>query len=218
MPSTGSIYWLHHRLGRLSLAECLHSANAGRVYGTSGYCLDSWWRIPLWIGQSVWRKYIIWCLIDSRTAHFLDCVQQPDPLTQKNVIFVPIQYRLGTLGILGDGTAEFSGNAALFDMSAAVRWTYDYIQYFGGDPKQITVMGHGSGATAAMYLTTSRVPRSMVSGVVAMSGSPYQKYTTDDAPKQSVQDIARFNNCPTTNETEIVRCLREVGESLRMAN
>lgn len=123
---------------------------------------------------------------------------------------MPIQYRLGTLGILGDGTTEFSGNAALFDMSAALRWVTEYIQFFGGDPKQITVIGHGSGATAATYLTASRVPRSMVSGVVAMSGSPYTMYTIDETPVQSVEEIAKINGCPSTNETVLVKCLREV--------
>lgn len=131
-------------------------------------------------------------------------------MTSKGVIFVPIQYRLGTLGILGDGTTEFSGNAALFDMAAAIRWVSEYIQFFGGDAKQITVIGHGSGASAATYLTTSRVPREMISGVVAMSGSPYTQYAIDDTPEQSVKEIATINKCPATNETEIVRCLRAV--------
>lgn len=137
-------------------------------------------------------------------------LMQADSLTTKGIIFVPIQYRLGTLGILSDGTAEFSGNAALFDMTAAVRWVHEYIKFFGGDPKQITVMGHGSGATAATYLTASKVPRSMITGVVAMSGSPYTQYTLDETPHQSVQEIAQINSCPTTNETEIVKCLRKV--------
>lgn len=135
---------------------------------------------------------------------------QADSLTAKDVIFVPIQYRLGTLGILSDGTTEFSGNAALFDMAASVRWVHDYIEFFGGDPKQITIMGHGSSAAAATYLTASKVPRSMITGVVAMSGSPYSQYTLDETPQQSVQEIAKINSCPTTNETEIVNCLRQV--------
>lgn len=133
---------------------------------------------------------------------------QPDPLTNKGVIFVPIQYRLGTLGILGDGTTEFSGNAALFDMAAALRWVSEYITFFGGDPKQITIIGHGSGATAAIYLTTSRVSRDSVSGVIAMSGSAYTQYSVDESPEQSVKAISRIHNCPMMhNETGLVKCL-----------
>lgn len=134
----------------------------------------------------------------------------PDPLTYQNVIFVPIQYRLGTLGILGDGTMDFAGNVALFDMADALRWVKEYISFFGGNPKNIKVMGHGSGASSAMYLTTSRIPRDSISGVVAMSGNSLTQYAIDDEPVQTVKDIANINGCPTTNETEILRCMREV--------
>lgn len=125
---------------------------------------------------------------------------------------------MGTLGILGDGTTEFSGNAALFDMSAALRWVSEYISFFGGDPKQITIIGHGSGASAAVYLTQSPVARDSISGVVAMSGSPYTQYSIDENATQSVQEIARIHNCPMTNETILVSCLRSVSVKKNCAN
>ncbi|XP_037052490.1 carboxylesterase 5A [Bradysia coprophila] len=134
----------------------------------------------------------------------------PDPLTSKKMIFVPIQYRLGTLGIIGDGTTEFSGNVALFDMNAAIRWVKEYISFFGGDPKQITIIGHGSGAVSATHLSMSPISRELVSGVVAMSGSAFTKNMIDDSPVQSVRQIAEFNQCGSArNETEILKCLRE---------
>lgn len=95
-------------------------------------------------------------------------------------------------------------------MSAAIRWVSDYISFFGGDPKQITIIGHGSGASAATYLTTSRIPRDMVSGVVAMSGSPYTQYALDNSPEQSMKEIAKVNNCPFTTEIALTKCLRAV--------
>lgn len=112
---------------------------------------------------------------------------------------------------MGDGTREFSGNAALFDMAAALRWVHEYIKFFGGNPKRITVMGQGSGATAATYLTTTQIQsRQMVSGVVAMSGSAYTPNSIDETPIQSVHEIATINNCSRNNETEIVKCMRTV--------
>lgn len=131
---------------------------------------------------------------------------------------MPIQYRLGSLGILGDGTTEFSGNAALFDMAAAMRWVHEYIHFFGGDPQQIVVMGQGSGAQAATYLTTTQMQsREMVSGVVAMSGSAYTQNSIDNAPKQSSKEIIAINNCQRENETEIVKCLRQVSRTFEVA-
>lgn len=131
-----------------------------------------------------------------------------EPLNKEKIIFVPIQYRLGTLGIIGDGTKEFSGNVALFDMSVAIRWVNEYIHFFGGDPKNIKIMGHGSGAASAMYIAMSKNQRDSVTGVVAMSGTALSQYTLDKEPIQSVGDIAKINNCPHDNETEILNCLR----------
>ncbi|XP_054743601.1 carboxylesterase 1E [Anastrepha obliqua] len=133
------------------------------------------------------------------------------PIAQQGVIVVAPQYRLGSLGIMGDGTKEFDGNLAIFDMAAALRWVKDYIHHFGGDPKQIKAIGHGSGAASAMYLSMSRSARSAgdVSGVVAMSGTALSQYATDKEPVQSVEEVADINGCPTLNELEIVQCLRE---------
>lgn len=132
------------------------------------------------------------------------------------MIFVPIQYRLGTLGLLGDGSKEFSGNAALFDMAAALRWTHEYIEFFGGDPKQIVIAGQGSGATAATYFTTTqRQSREMISGVIAMSGSAYTPHTIDNRPIQTCSEITAINRCAKINETEIVKCMRAVSRCKR---
>lgn len=117
---------------------------------------------------------------------------------------------MGTLGILGYGTTEFSGNVALFDMAAAVRWVNEYIKFFGGDPNQVNIIGHGSGAMSAMHLSTSRMSRDMISGIIAMSGTSFSKYSIDDFPTKSVMEVAETNKCPTTNETEILHCLQKV--------
>ncbi|KAH8410527.1 hypothetical protein KR215_011883 [Drosophila sulfurigaster] len=132
------------------------------------------------------------------------------PMAQQGAIVVAPQYRLGSLGIMGDGTKEFDGNLAMFDLSLALRWVNDYIANFGGDPKQVQAIGHGSGASSAMYLAMSRTARSSseVSGVVAMSGTALSQYATDKEPVQSVQEVAKINGCPAANELEIVSCLR----------
>lgn len=131
-----------------------------------------------------------------------------EPLIQEKVIFVPIQYRLGTLGILGDGSKEFGGNVAMFDMHAALLWVQEYISFFGGDPKQIKVMGHGSGASSAMYLSSSPMGRSSVNGVVAMSGSSLSQYSYDDNATSSTEQIAKAHKCPHGNDVELIKCLQ----------
>lgn len=132
-----------------------------------------------------------------------------EPLIQNQVIFVPIQYRLGTLGILGDGSKEFGGNVAMFDMNAALQWVTEYIKFFGGDPKQIKVVGHGSGAQSAMYLSTAPMGRSAINGVMAMSGSSLSQYSYDDNATSSTEEVASAHNCPHKDEMELLSCLRK---------
>lgn len=99
-------------------------------------------------------------------------------------------------------------------MATALRWVHEYIQFFGGDPKQIVVMGQGSGAQAATYLTTTqRASREMVCGVVAMSGSPYSQNAIDNSPMESANEVTAINNCQKGNETETIRCMRDVSIS-----
>lgn len=72
-------------------------------------------------------------------------------------------------------------------------------------------MGQGSGATAATYLSSTQLSsREMVSGIVAMSGTPYAPSATDDTPKQMVKEVATINKCQRENKTEIIRCMRAV--------
>lgn len=78
---------------------------------------------------------------------------------KKNIVLVTIQYRLGTLGFLNAGTPDFPGNAGLFDMALAVEWTKNYIEFFGGNPKRITVMGHGTGGSSALLLSLSTIAK-----------------------------------------------------------
>uniref|UniRef100_A0A8D8E5Z2 Liver carboxylesterase n=1 Tax=Culex pipiens TaxID=7175 RepID=A0A8D8E5Z2_CULPI len=131
-----------------------------------------------------------------------------EPLTENGVIFIPIQYRLGSFGVIGDGSRDFSGNLALLDMASAVRWVKDYVSWFGGDPTQIKVIGHGSGATAAMILSSASMSRSSISGVVAMSGSSLQPNSYDQEPVTSLNEIVTNHGCSAGNETEIVKCMR----------
>ena len=63
-------------------------------------------------------------------------------------IFVNFNYRLNSLGYLGleekneDG---IHGNFGVYDQNFAIKWVYQNIADFGGDPEQITFMGQSAG-------------------------------------------------------------------------
>lgn len=52
-----------------------------------------------------------------------------------------------------------TSNYALLDQVAALHWINKNIQAFHGDPGQVTVMGHDTGAVCVSLLATSAVSR-----------------------------------------------------------
>jgi len=62
-------------------------------------------------------------------------------------------------------TAEAPGNLGLWDQNMALKWVQNNIARFGGDPKQVTLMGHGSGAASA----TMHIVAPVSKGTIAFS-------------------------------------------------
>lgn len=81
----------------------------------------------------------------------------PSQLLEKSVqgglggmVFVEINYRLGMFGFPPKGPLDFNvdPNAGYFDQRLALQWVQQNIQAFGGDPRQVTVMGESAGAVS----------------------------------------------------------------------
>lgn len=69
-----------------------------------------------------------------------------------DVVVVTINYRLGIFGFLhGVSVAgeafPATGNEALLDQTAALRWVQQEIAAFGGDPANVTIAGESAGGT-----------------------------------------------------------------------
>ena len=99
-----------------------------------------------------------------------------DAWAKRGVILVTINYRLGIFGFLAhpELSAEYpdgtSGNYGTYDQVAALRWVYDHIAQFGGDPDNITVMGQSAGAASIKNLVSSPLSKGMVRNAVIQSG------------------------------------------------
>ena len=70
-------------------------------------------------------------------------------LAQKDVVFVSINHRLNILGYMDLSSFgekyKYSGNVGELDIVAALEWIRDNIKRFGGDPNNVTIMGHSGG-------------------------------------------------------------------------
>ncbi|RCN34228.1 para-nitrobenzyl esterase domain protein [Ancylostoma caninum] len=81
-----------------------------------------------------------------------------DKYSSKDVVFVTSAFRLGFFGVLAFENDEVvPRNLALYDIIAGIEFVHHEISAFGGDPKQVTVMGHSQGGSIAMIIAASSI-------------------------------------------------------------
>lgn len=94
----------------------------------------------------------------------------------RGVILVQVTYRLGIFGFFthpllsAESPNKVSGNYGVMDQAAALKWIYNNIEQFGGDPKNITVFGQSAGAGSVQTLLASPVSRKYIAKAISMSG------------------------------------------------
>jgi para-nitrobenzyl esterase len=115
-------------------------------------------------------------------------------LAKKGVVFVSFNYRMNVFGFLAhpDLTKESahhsSGNYALLDQIAALRWVQRNIAKFGGDPHTVMVFGHSAGASNVNSLMASPLAKGLFERALCQSGNNLGKGTTlEDAEKTGVK-------------------------------
>ncbi|GAB0086740.1 Carboxylic ester hydrolase [Sergentomyia squamirostris] len=99
----------------------------------------------------------------------------PEILLQKDVVLVVMSHRIGAFGFLSsdDPAVGVPGNAGLKDQVMALRWVQENIAYFGGDPKNVTLLGYSSGACCVHYHMMSPLSEGLFHKAILMSGSAY---------------------------------------------
>jgi para-nitrobenzyl esterase len=102
---------------------------------------------------------------------------------RQGVVFVSLSYRLGPFGFLAtpELSAESgagSGNYGLLDLIAGLQWVRDNVAKFGGDPGNVTILGHSAGSMAVSNLLAAPAARGLFAKAIAESGASF-------APPQS---------------------------------
>ena len=98
-----------------------------------------------------------------------------------DVVVVTINYRLGALGFLHAPELGATGNEALLDQVAALRWVRREIGAFGGDAANVTVFGQSAGGFDIAQLMAMPAAAGAFDKAVPMSGSLTTPVSADAA-------------------------------------
>jgi para-nitrobenzyl esterase len=98
------------------------------------------------------------------------------------ILYVSFNYRLGPLGYLdftrySTVARSFASNLGLRDQVALLRWVQANIARFGGDPRNVTVLGESAGGNAVTTLMTTPAARGLFARAIAQSPPSAAAYT-----------------------------------------
>jgi len=147
-------------------------------------------------------------------------------LAHPEVVFVSINYRLGLLGFLdlsslpdGKDYAR-SGNLGLLDQVEALRWVRRNIAAFGGDPDNVTIVGHSAGAGSVALLASIDEAQGLFRRAIMQSGSVAFTSSREDCQRltKRVLDATGAKtvaDLQALSQEEIIALNDEVGEFYR---
>lgn len=135
--------------------------------------------------------------------------------SSNDILFIEPNYRVNAFGFLPgkeiaeSPTSDF--NPGLLDQQAVLQWTYKYISYFGGDPKNVSIWGQSAGAgsvVAQVIANGGKTKPQLFSKALASSPFWPKTYKYDAPQAQWIYDqTARLTNCTGLKS---LACLKSV--------
>jgi len=102
-------------------------------------------------------------------------------LAKRGVVVVTTNYRLGVFGFLAhpELTAESpqhaSGNYAILDHVAALKWVQKNIAAFGGDPEKVTIFGESAGSWSVNVTQATPLAKGLFRAAIGESGGQFAR-------------------------------------------
>lgn len=144
-------------------------------------------------------------------SHEIGCgdISTADPaewVKEQSIIVVTVSYRLGLFGFLG-GNEKRPPNLGLFDMIEALKWINSYIAGFGGDEKNITLLGQSSGGDAIAHLMISDGTEGLFQRVIIQSAPLGLRHKRQ---KMSAEFLKKTEFLK--DETDVIKMMDEYGK------
>lgn len=99
-------------------------------------------------------------------------------IARRGIVLVTVNYRLNSFGFLAhpELTAQAAGldeaacNFGLLDQRRAIQWVKDNIQFFGGDPRNMTIFGQSAGGRSVWAQLCSPMNEGLFQRAIVQSG------------------------------------------------
>jgi para-nitrobenzyl esterase len=146
-------------------------------------------------------------------------IYEGEELAKKGVVVVTVNYRLGVFGFFAhpeltqESEHRSSGNYALLDQVAALKWVQKNIAAFGGDPGRVTIFGESAGSWSVNYMTATPLAHGLFQRAIGESGGEF-------APARALADVeqagARF--AQTLGADSLAALRARPADALQQAN
>ncbi|KAH6929816.1 hypothetical protein HPB50_005967 [Hyalomma asiaticum] len=110
-----------------------------------------------------------------------------------------------------------SGNVGFYDQLAALRWVKENIATFGGNPDDVTLIGHSAGAMSVGLHCTSTISRGLFKRAILQSGTPISliigvAFSGSLLFREHGEKLGCYDSEAETRKTvpEILQCLRQL--------
>ncbi|MBQ1303383.1 MAG: carboxylesterase family protein [Erysipelotrichaceae bacterium] len=148
-----------------------------------------------------------------------------DNFCKNGCVLVSVTYRLNIFGFLvhpelaRESGHDASGNYGIMDQIQALRWVYENIEGFGGDPDNITVFGQSAGGRCSLALACSPLSRDMIRRISVQSaggiGSIMAEFSREKQEKMGLE-LMQSLNCSSIDEMRQLKweILRDANDKL----
>ncbi|CAJ0956199.1 unnamed protein product, partial [Mesorhabditis belari] len=137
------------------------------------------------------------------------------------IIVITLNYRLGVFGFLGRcESSSCQGNSGISDLVSALKMLSGILPAFGGDPRAVTLLGWGSGASLVSLLMASPLTqpsRRLFQRAILLDGTALAPWAITTNPQPFFMQLGEKLGCASKNASSqfnsgvegIVRCMQE---------
>lgn len=138
-------------------------------------------------------------------------------LARHGIVVVTVAYRLGVFGFLAhpelsSDDPQHPANFGLLDQQAALRWVYENIASFGGDPENITLGGQSAGGASVTYALANPDNASMIKKISVFSGFIRNPFYTDtvimpgslEKAEENGTEFIKYLGCSSVEEARMI--------------